>query len=175
MMGAARDREALWPSVTAFVLTLALSLVLYSAPSSVRGLPDLTPSWPLIVLFIWSVRRPWFVSPPVILIAGLLQDLISGGVMGVWALAYVTAFAIARPRSEEGAADIGPLIVRFAVLSVIVFCFAWGAGSAAIGALAGAAPLITEAIMTILVFPVLGWLFARRKGRSAMFNSGRGG
>ncbi|KAA5804630.1 rod shape-determining protein MreD [Alkalicaulis satelles] len=175
MMGAARDREALWPSVTAYVLTLGFALVLYSAPSSVGGLPDLTPSWPLIVLFIWSVRRPWFVSPPVILLVGLLQDLISGGVLGVWALAYLAAFALARPRSEEGSADFGPLVVRFAILCAIAYALSWGAGSAAIGAWAGVAPLITEAIMTILVFPVLGWLFARRKDRSAMFNSGRGG
>jgi rod shape-determining protein MreD len=174
-MRANRDRDALWPSVAAFIVSILLALVLYTAPSSVGGLPDLTPSLPLVVLFIWAVRRPWFVSPPVILLVGLLQDLISGGVMGVWALAYVAAFAIARPRSDEWAADLGPLTIRFVVLTLLAFGFAWGVGSAAIGVPAGAAPLIAEAIMTILVFPVLGWLFARRKERSAMFNSGRGG
>ncbi|MCH8490170.1 MAG: rod shape-determining protein MreD [Oceanicaulis sp.] len=174
-MRANRDRDAVWPSVAAFIVSMLLALVLYTAPSSVGGLPDLTPSLPLIVLYIWAVRRPWFVSPPVILFVGLLQDLISGGVMGVWALAYVAAFAIARPRSDEGAADLGPLTIRFVVLALLAFGFAWGVGSAAIGVPAGAAPLITEAIMTIVVFPVLGWLFARRKERSAMFNSGRGG
>jgi len=129
----------------------------------------------LIALYIWAVRRPWFVSPPVILLVGLLQYLISGGVMGVWALAYLAAFAIARLRSDEGAADLVPLTVRFVVLSLLAFGFAWGVGSAAIGVPAGVMPLITEAIVTILVFPMLGWVFARRKERSAMFNSGRGG
>lgn len=174
-MRANRDRDAVWPSVAAFIVTIVLALVLYTAPSSVGGLPDLTPSLPLIVLYIWAVRRPWFVSPPVILLVGLLQDLISGGVMGVWALAYVAAFAIARPRSDEGAADIGPLMIRFVVLTLLAFAIAWGVGSAAIGVPAGAAPLITEAIVTIVVFPVLGWLFARRKERAAMFNASRGG
>jgi len=174
-MRAVRDGDAMWPSVAGFMVSLLLALVLYTAPSSVGGLPDLTPSLPLIALFIWAVRRPWFVSPPVILLVGLLQDLISGGVMGVWALAYLAAFAIARPRSDEGAADLVPLTIRFVVLSLLAFGFAWGAGSAAIGVPAGAAPLITETIMTIFVFPVLGWLFARRKERAAMFNSGRGG
>ncbi len=174
-MRAVRDGDAMWPSVAGFMVSLLLALALYTAPSSVGGLPDLTPSLPLIALFIWAVRRPWFVSPPVILLVGLLQDLISGGVMGVWALAYLAAFAIARPRSDEGAADLVPLTIRFVVLSLLAFGFAWGAGSAAIGVPAGAAPLITETIMTILVFPVLGWLFARRKERAAMFNSGRGG
>lgn len=174
-MRAVRDGDTMWPSVAGFMVSLLLALVLYTAPSSVGGLPDLTPSLPLIALFIWAVRRPWFVSPPVILLVGLLQDLISGGVMGVWALAYLAAFAIARPRSDEGAADLVPLTIRFVVLSLLAFGFAWGAGSAAIGVPAGAAPLITETIMTILVFPVLGWLFARRKERAAMFNSGRGG
>lgn len=174
-MRVARDRDAMWPSVAGFIVSLLLALVLYTAPSSVVGLPDLTPSLPLIALFIWAVRRPWFVSPPVILLVGLLQDLISGGVMGVWALAYVAAFAIARPRSDEGAADLVPLTIRFVVLALLAFGFAWGVGSAVIGVPAGVAPLITETIMTILVFQVLGWLFARRKERAAMFNSGRGG
>ncbi|MGY6627390.1 MAG: rod shape-determining protein MreD [Oceanicaulis sp.] len=174
-MRANRDQDAVWPSVAGFLLSVLLALVLYTAPSSVGGLPDLTPSLPLIALYIWAVRRPWFVSPPVILVVGLLQDMISGGVMGVWALAYVAAFAIARPRSDEGAADLGPLTIRFVVLALLAFGFAWGVGSAAIGVPAGAAPLITEAIVTIVVFPVLGWLFARRKERSAMFNSTRGG
>ncbi|WBQ11152.1 rod shape-determining protein MreD [Hyphomonadaceae bacterium ML37] len=174
-MRVGRDSNALWPSVAGFIVSLVLALVLYTAPSSVGGLPDLTPSLPLIALYIWAVRRPWFVSPPVILLVGLLQDLISGGVMGVWALAYLAAFAIARPRSDEGAADLVPLTVRFVVLSLLAFGFAWGVGSAAIGVPAGVMPLITEAIVTILVFPMLGWVFARRKERSAMFNSGRGG
>jgi len=174
-MRVGRDSNALWPSIAGFIVSLVLALVLYTAPSSVGGLPDLTPSLPLIALYIWAVRRPWFVSPPVILLVGLLQDLISGGVMGVWALAYLAAFAIARPRSDEGAADLVPLTVRFVVLSLLAFGFAWGVGSAAIGVPAGVMPLITEAIVTILVFPMLGWVFARRKERSAMFNSGRGG
>ncbi|MBI1263150.1 MAG: rod shape-determining protein MreD [Alphaproteobacteria bacterium] len=174
-MRASPDRSALWPSVAGFMMSLLLALVLYTAPSSVAGLPDLTPSLPLIALYIWAVRRPWFVSPPVILLAGLLQDLISGGVMGVWAVAYLAAFAIARPRSDEGVADVLPLTVRFIVLALLAFGAAWAVGSAAIGAPAGVWPLITEALMTILLFPVLGWLFARRKERAAMFNSGRGG
>jgi len=174
-MRVGRDSNALWPSVAGFIVSLVLALVLYTAPSSVGGLPDLTPSLPLIALYIWAVRRPWFVSPPVILLVGLLQDLISGGVMGVWALAYLAAFAIARPRSDEGAADLVPLTVRFVVLSLLAFGFAWGVGSAAIGVPAGVMQLITKAIVTILVIPMLGWVFARRKERSAMFNSGRGG
>lgn len=166
-MRAPLERKALWPGVVGMTATLALSLLLHAVPSRVGSGPDLLPSLPLIALYIWSVRRPWFVSPPVLLLVGLLQDLLSGGPMGVWALAYLIGFGFGRMRDADGAgADVGPISVRFAVLALIAFGVAWAAGSVSIGAPVGLPALITEAALTILLFPAFAWAFARRKDRS---------
>jgi rod shape-determining protein MreD len=62
--------------------------------------------------------------------------------------------------------EIGPLALRFTLTAIVAFGAAWGAGSFAIGAPVAPGPLITEAILTILLFPIFAWLFARRKERS---------
>lgn len=149
-----------------FVVSLLLALVLHALPSRLGSGPDLAPALPLIALFIWSVRRPWFISPPVLLLAGVVQDLLAGAPMGVWALSFLVAFSVLRLREADGSGEVGPLSLRFALTAAAAFGVAWGAGSFAIGAPVAPGPLITEAILTILLFPIFAWAFARRKERS---------
>lgn len=149
-----------------FIVTMLLALVLHALPSRLGSGPDLAPAFPLIALFIWSVRQPWFISPPVLLLVGVFQDLLAGAPMGVWALSFLVAFSALRIRETDGAGEVGPLALRFALTAAAAFGVAWGAGSFAIGAPVAPGPLITEAILTILLFPIFAWLFARRKERS---------
>jgi len=87
--------------------------------------------------------------------------------MGVWSVAYLVAFGVLRMREADGSgADVGPLSLRFALTALIAFGAAWGAGSFTIGAPIAPGPLITEAVVTILLFPAFAWAFARRKERS---------
>ena len=149
-----------------FIVTMLLALVLHALPSRLGSGPDLAPAFPLIALFIWSVRQPWFISPPVLLLVGVFQDLLAGAPMGVWALSFLVAFSALRLRESDGAGEVGPLALRFALTAAAAFGVAWGAGSFAIGAPVAPGPLITEAVLTILLFPIFAWLFARRKERS---------
>lgn len=169
-MRAAMENRPVWPGLVAFALTLVLALLTYAVLGRAGAGGPVLVNLPLITLFIWSLRRPWFVSPPVLLIVGLLQDLMIGAPLGVWALAYIAAFTVARDREADGAGgDVGPVSARFAALAAIAFFIAWAAGSAAIGAPAAFGALISEGLLTILLFPVFAWAFARRKERSAFF------
>lgn len=165
-MRAPLERHSTWPTIVAMIVTLAASLLLHAAPTRLPTGADLLPLLPLITLYIWAVRRPRFVSPLLIFAVGLLQDLLIGGPMGVWALSYLLAFSLARPREEEGGGEIGPVSVRFAVLATIALVIAWGAGSLALGQPAGTADLVTEGVLTIILFPIFAFLFARKKERT---------
>jgi rod shape-determining protein MreD len=165
-MRAPLERRSAWPTLAGMALTLIPSLLLHAAPTRLPTGMDLLPLLPLITLFIWAVRRPRYVPPWLIFLIGLLQDLLIGGPMGVWALSYLVSFSIARPRDEEGGGEIGPVSLRFAVLTLIALAVAWGAGSVALGQPAGTADLVTEGVLTIILFPVFAFFFARRKERS---------
>lgn len=154
------------------VLSLMLSLAFYAAPLRIAGGPDLMPMLPLITLFIWSTVRPRFIPPIVIFIVGILQDVLSGGVMGVWALAYLTAMTITRNRDEDGPTrEIGPVWIRFLVTLVIAVPIAWAAGSFAIGQMAPVRPLLIESVASGLMFPLIALLFVRRRSLRGAFGS----
>ena len=169
-MRAPLDQRSPWPGLAGLLVSLILALVVEAAAARLFGSGAPFPNFVLIALFIWSIRRPFFVSPPLILIAGLAHDLFSGGPLGIWPLAYLAGFALARDREADGlGADFGPMAVRFAVLAAIVTAAAWAAGSASTGFPAPLGGLITEGLLTILVFLVFGWAFARRNERTAFF------
>lgn len=165
-MRAPLERRSTWPTLLGMLVTLAASLLIHAAPTRLPTGADILPLFPLITLYIWAVRRPRYVPPWLIFIVGLLQDLLIGGPMGVWALSYLVAFAIARPREEESSGEVIPISIRFAVLTLIALGVAWGAGSVALGQPAATADLVTEGILTIILFPGFALLFARKKERT---------
>lgn len=166
-MRAPVERGDVGSGLIGFVLTMLLALILNALPSHFGGGVDLAPSLPLIALFIWSVRRPWFISPPVLMIVGILQDLLAGSPMGIWAIAYLISFTVLRIRDTDGAGgEVGPLSLRFALIALMAFAATWIAGSITIGAPVAVGPLIAEGLITILLFPLFAWAFARRKERS---------
>ncbi|MEO1039749.1 MAG: rod shape-determining protein MreD [Pseudomonadota bacterium] len=149
--------------------TLVLALIVQAAPTRIPNGPDLMPLLPLMVLYIWAVRRPGFTAPWVIFLVGLATDFLTGGLLGVWALSFLVGFAFARPPVEEPATPGGellPISLRFAALAGIVLVTAWAVGSLALGSWVSPAPLIADGVLSILLFPLLAFFFARRKERS---------
>ncbi len=156
---------AVWAAVS-----IILSLMIYASPGRLAQGGSLMPMLPLITIFIWSSIRPRFMPPFVIFIVGLMQDLITGGPMGVWALAYVVALMIMRVREEDGAKrEIGPIWFRFVGVVAIATFIAWCAGSLATGGPAAIRPMLVEAAATVLMFPLIGLLTIRKRSSRSGF------
>ena len=143
------------------VISLIASLAFYAAPLRIAGGPDLMPMLPLIALFIWSTVRPRFIPPIVIFIIGLLQDVLSGGVMGVWALAYLASMTITRNRDEDGPTrEIGPVWVAFPCdAGRSPFRLPGQPAVLAIGQMAPMRPLLIESVASGLMFPLIALMF----------------
>lgn len=169
-MRAPTDQRSPWLGLLGFVISCFVALLVEAISMRVLGAGVPFPNCVLVALFIWSIRRPWFLNPLVLLVVGLLHDLFSGGALGIWALAYLAAFSLVRDREADGmGADFGPLMARFCVLTAIVMGVAWGAGSFSTGFAVPMLGLIGEGFLTILVSAVFGWAFARRRERAAFF------
>lgn len=156
---------AVWAAIS-----VILSLIAYASPSHLTQGPDLMPLLPLIAIFIWSSLRPRFMPPFIIFFIGIMQDLLTGGPMGIWALAYLTAMMIMRVRKEEGAPrELGPLWFRFVAVTAIATLVAWATGSLAIGGPAAVRPMLVEAAASILMFPLIGLLTIRKRSARSSF------
>lgn len=169
-MRAPLEQRSVWPGLAGLTLSLLAALVVEAVGARLLGPGGLFPNMVLIALFIWSIRRPLFLNPFVILVTGVAHELFSGAPLGVWGLSYLLAFALVRDREADGmGADFGPMLARFAALTGIATAGAWAAGSVSTGAPAPLGGLIVEGILTIVVFAVIGWMFARRRERSAFY------
>jgi len=156
---------AVWAAVS-----IILSLVIYASPGRIANGPDVMPLLPLIAIFIWSSLRPRFMPPFVIFAIGLMQDLITGGPMGIWALAYLAALMFLRVRKEEGVVrEIGPVWLRFLGVTAIATVVAWIAGSLAIGGMAAIRPMLVEAGSSVLMFPLIALLTIRKRTARSSF------
>lgn len=168
-MRSLQERSSTWQTILAMVITILLSLIFHAAPTRVANMIDVLPLLPLVTLFIWSVRHPSYVPPWLIFFVGLTQDLLNGGIMGLWALSYLVAFAVARIRDEDAQGeDLPKLWLRFLILTAVALLVALIAGSAAFGfrQLVGFQELLLQGAVTVVTFPIFALLFARRKERS---------
>jgi rod shape-determining protein MreD len=132
---------------------------------------SLLPS-PLLVLmplYFWALVRPDLMSPFWAFVLGVLEDLLSGGPPGVWALSFLAVyFMIERQRDVlAGLAGIGALM-GFAAAALI----ACGSASAIVTIyywhLQPIAPVLAVLAMTVLVYIpmvfVLGFVHRRLVG-----------
>lgn len=155
------------------VVTNILALVLHATPSRITEGPDWMPLWPLISLFLWSTIRPRFIPPIVIVAVGLVQDVLTGGPMGVWAASYLLAMIIMRTRREEGGPrELFPLWLRFAGVAAITFATAWAIGSLTLGMPAQVTSILIEAAVTLAIFPLIALIAVRgRPPRSSYLSN----
>ena len=169
MRGPMNHRPPYWLAVWAAV-SVVLSLIIYASPGRLAQGPDLMPLLPLMAVFIWSTLRPRFMPPFVIFLIGIMQDLLTGGPMGIWALAFLAAIMIMRVRKEDVAVkELGPLWFRFVAVAVIATLVAWSAGSLAIAGPAAIRPMLVEAAASILMFPLIALIFVRKRSARSSF------
>jgi rod shape-determining protein MreD len=136
-----------------------IGAVLANIPVSLVGglLPP--PLLAFMPVYFWCLVRPDLMPPPAALALGALEDLLSGGAMGIWALSFVVAYALVdRERdSFAGLSGIGA-ILGFAAAVSLVGTVAFVIVAVTYGHFTPLGPVMLQAALTIvLYFPGL-WL-----------------
>ncbi len=107
----------------------ALGALLYSAPVGIGGIDVPMPWLPLLPVFFWGLLRPDLARAIAAFCVGLFQDLVSGGPLGVWALAYLVAFAVVAPQRDALAGQSRSAVwIGFAIFVVLAGVVAYAAG-----------------------------------------------
>lgn len=143
----------------ALTMLLMLPSVL---PIEAPRIGEITPMLTLMAVFYWSVYRPELLPPWVAFVIGLLQDLISGGPVGMTALVLVlVATYVATQRRVFLSRSFMVGWGGFALIALAVAAGSWAVASVYFGAVMRPAPLLLQAFATVLLYPAMVWLLAR--------------
>jgi rod shape-determining protein MreD len=164
VIGPARVFAAMLP------VLLALGLVvLVNLPVSFTGRLMPAPSLALAAVYYWLLVRPDLMPPVAVFIVGLLEDVLSGGPPGLWAAGFLAAYLLT-DRERDTLAGLkgigailgfaGSMLAAAAVAYALLLAVYWQA--------APIAPLLLEAAVTVLFYPLIalamGWLQRRVVG-----------
>jgi len=135
-----------------------LTLLPFGAGAGEVAAPHLT----LALVYYWSIHRPGLMPPLAAAGLGLIQDLLWGGppglnllilVMTQSVLAGQAAFFTRRPFAVAWAG--------FTLVMAIAAAAQWAVASLYYSGEPALGPLAEQALLTVAVYPLLGWLFAR--------------
>ncbi len=141
---------------------LALILVLFSlAPYNFPGSAQLVPPLALMAVFHWGIYRPDLLPGPLAFVLGLLQDVLSGGPLGMWAAVFLLVLVVT---ASQRRFFLGKMFVvewlGFALVVPVVFLANWIIGSIYIGAIVDPGSLLIQGVLAVAFYPGLSWVMS---------------
>lgn len=142
---------------------LSFGLVLFgAAPLYAPYFGPIAPVLPLIAVYYWSVHRPDLMPFWLVFLIGLLQDILTAGPAGLWAMILLACqwlllgqrrFVVGRPFLL--------IWLGFVVVATMALVLEWLVSSAYHMALMPVEPALFRAALTIALFPAFFWLFVQ--------------
>lgn len=119
-----------------------------------------TPIIPLVIVFFWSIYGPNYLPALSVFLIGLLQDLLTGGPLGLWAGVYLVAqFVVMSQRSYFMGREQKVVWLGFALVAVGASVILWLVMSLMSGVLLPAGALLLQMLATVMIYPLFGVAF----------------
>ena len=144
-----------------FALTLAL-LLASLVPLPLPAYASVTPSFMVMAVYFWTLHRPDLMPASAVFAIGLLQDFLTGGVLGVSAIVLLAlGFATGSQRRFLGGALFVTVWAGFVVNSAGAAILAWGLNTLSAGTMFDPRPALFQYLLTVGLYPSMGWILAR--------------
>jgi rod shape-determining protein MreD len=142
-------------------ITLLLCIFIASVPMGLPYLSDVTPFLSLMAVYYWSIYRPDLIPVVVVFLAGLLQDVLIGGPVGLLALVLVLVHGV-------GVSQRGVFLGKtfqvewwgFGLVTVGAILFAWAVASIYFTTLIDSRAFVVQALLTVAIYPLVTRLFS---------------
>jgi rod shape-determining protein MreD len=147
-----------WPLVP--FVTVVIAILMTILPYGIAHGLFATPAFALIPVFFWATYKPDLLPIPAVFLAGLLQDLVTAGPLGLWAVIFLITYSVTIWQSEQ--IEGQPLRVQwlgFAATTAVALIAGWFLASVYFSAFLRPLPILIHAVTTVLVFPLIAWLF----------------
>jgi rod shape-determining protein MreD len=144
------------------IATTILAALLSIEPLHLDGYAALTPAFTLMATYHWTIYRPNLLPPAWLFLIGAIQDLLSGGLLGVTAVTLLLARAIVVPHRRYFVDRPFPLIwAGFTLLTGGAMLFSWTLHSLLAAELLELRGPFVRAVLTISAFPIVSFLLGR--------------
>lgn len=119
-----------------------------------------TPLIPLVVVYFWSLYSPGHLPAASIFFIGLLQDILSGGPLGLWPAVYlVVQYVAISQQSYFLGREVHVVWMGFAVAAASVSLILWLFMSLMSGTLLPVGGLAYQMLTTIAAYPAIAIAF----------------
>lgn len=144
-------------------LLVSLCLVVASVvPLRLPEVSYIVPTLALMAIYYWGLHRADLLPAPAVFVVGLLQDMLSGGPIGMNAFIFLAVYGVcvSQRRFFYGKSF---LVVwwGFMVVAAGALALEWALSAAFAESLISPRPAYFKYLITIAVYPVVAWLFAR--------------
>lgn len=156
----ANSDNPLWNFIPVVFTTLAvlMTMVPFGLSSAVLA----PPSFGLVAVFLWAVYRPDLLPPAVVFAMGLLQDLLWGGPLGLWAFVFLASYLLSETqRLVLIGQGFGFMWAGFGMVAGVAGILSWLAASAYYGQFVPLVPVLVQAVLSLAVFPLIQKLVPR--------------
>ena len=144
------------------IATTVLAALLSIEPVHLDRYAALTPGFTLMAAYHWTIYRPDLLPALPVFLIGTIQDLLSGGLPGVTAVALLVARAIVLPRRHYFVDRPFPFIwAGFTLLTGGAMLFSWALHSLLAAELLDLRGPVLRAVLTVSVFPIASFLLGR--------------
>lgn len=139
---------------------LSLFLVLVSVvPFPIPGYAAIVPMLVLASVFFWAIHHPGLLPPAVVFVIGLVQDILSGALVGTGAVVFLLAYGVV---VSQRAVFLNKsfLVVWFGFMVVALGAGAlfWLFAVAFSSRFISPGTALFQVLMTMLVYPLLTWI-----------------
>lgn len=166
------DRAIMGSRILASVIPVSLAILgvlIANLPVSFLGGIVPPPLLGLMPVYLWCLVRPDLMPPFWAFVVGLLEDLLSGGPPGVWAMAFIVTYA-ALDRQRDALAGLGGIAAILGFATAAALCCATGYVVVALyyWRIPPFAPVMSELAMSVFFYvPIvmfLNWVHHRFVG-----------
>jgi rod shape-determining protein MreD len=140
-------------------LCAVLGVVLSNFPISYMDGIAPPPILAFMPVYFWCLVRPDLMPPPAVLVVGALQDLLSGGPMGIWAASFIAAYALVDRERDAFAGLSGyGAILGFAAAMFVAGTSAYLIAAFSYDRFAPVMPIFLESVVTVVLYIPGLWL-----------------
>lgn len=156
-----RGLKAALPFISSFLLVLMMQL-----QYRVAFLDSLFPFLSLLAVYYWCIFKPQLMPVSLVFILGLLQDILSGGPLGMMALALilVRTLVISQGRQLPERGFLFNWLVFF-LLALLFGVTTWIIASVYLKETQNYWNVLGQSMLTIAVFPVVFWFLSKLNHR----------